>query len=193
MKAKKDVVASIKELPMMKVDKDYLFKDEHNKTVRFEDLFNGKDQLIVYHFMFGPNKDKGCPYCSSFVDTFPDFRELRDKNTSLVCVSRAPAEKLLPYKQVKGWTWPWYSTDGSSFNYDFHATHDESVLPIQHSFQSKGEIEASGEKAPSGDVGGISVFYKQNGQVFYTYADFEDDGAPMSTFTLLNMTPLGNQ
>ncbi|POR32993.1 Uncharacterized protein TPAR_06816 [Tolypocladium paradoxum] len=181
-------------LPMVKVDKPYVFKSQTNSNVTLEDLFGGKDQLIVYHFMFAPESEEGCRGCAHIGEALPDVRHMRFKNTNLVCISRAPPEKLEAFKALNGWTWPWYSSQGSDFNYDFHATNDESVGPIELNFRTKEEMEALGKTWYSGDVPGFSVFYKKGGDIFHTYSTFARGGDKfMPTLALLDMTPLGRQ
>ncbi|KAF5128592.1 hypothetical protein E5D57_009533 [Metarhizium anisopliae] len=181
-------------LPMVKVDKQYTFRDENGATATLGDLFQGKPQLIVYHFMFGPDEEIGCHGCSHTADALPDVRHLRFKDTNLVCVSRAPPEKLQAFKAANGWTWPWYSSQGTDFNYDFHATIDESVCPVEMNFRTKQEMEARGKRWWTGDVPGFSVFYKRDGDVFHTYSTWERGGDKiMPTLQLLDMTPLGRR
>ncbi|KND91869.1 hypothetical protein TOPH_03266 [Tolypocladium ophioglossoides CBS 100239] len=181
-------------LPMVKVDKPYVFKSQTNSKVTLEELFGGKDQLIVYHFMFSPESENGCRGCSHIGEALPDVRHLRFKNTNLVCISRAPPEKLQAFKSLNGWTWPWYSSQGSDFNYDFHASNDESRGPMELNFRTKEEMEALGKSWYSGDVPGFSVFYKKGGDIFHTYSTFARGGDKiMPTLALLDMTPLGRQ
>lgn len=113
----------------------------------------------------------------------------------MVVVSRAPFAKLDAWKQKIGWTFPWYSSEGSDFNYDFHATLDESVLPVQYNFASKAELEAKGQKwNVSGEQPGISVFYRQDGVVYHTYSAYSRGCEKMlGTLMLLDLTPLGRQ
>ena len=102
------------------------------------DLFEGRRQLIVYHFMFGPDWEQGCSACSASADEVSDglMDHLHTRNTTLAYVSRAPLAKIEAYKQSRGWTFPWYSSYGSDFNYDFHVTLDESVAPMQYNYRT---------------------------------------------------------
>ncbi|KAH8905855.1 DUF899-domain-containing protein [Coniochaeta sp. PMI_546] len=189
------LAAERRELPMVKVEKDYTFKGPDDKELSLADLFGDKDQLIVYHFMFGPDAEQGCKGCAFMGEHIPDLRHIRSKNTAMVVVSRAPFAKLDAWKQKIGWTFPWYSSEGSDFNYDFHATLDESVLPVQYNFASKAELEAKGQKwNVSGEQPGISVFYRQDGVVYHTYSAYSRGCEKMlGTLMLLDLTPLGRQ
>ncbi|KAL6869488.1 hypothetical protein ACO1O0_000814 [Amphichorda felina] len=181
-------------LPMVRVDKEYTFKDSAGKTRTLSELFEGNDQLIVYHFMFDPDDDEGCRGCCHIGESLPDVRHLRLKNTNLACVSRAPADKLEAFKRRNGWTFPWYSSGDSDFNYDLHATLDEKVTPIELNFRTKDELEKAGKTWPQGDVPGYSVFFKKDGSVYHTYSTFQRGGEKfLPTLALLDMTPLGRQ
>ena len=124
------VSAERRRLPMVKLEKVYLF-DSPGGRKRLADLFEDRRQLIVYHFMFDPDWDEGCPGCTSFVDALGDLSMLNDRDTTFALISRAPSAKLEAYKASRGWSIPWYSSFGSDFNYDFHVTFDESVAPVQ--------------------------------------------------------------
>ena len=134
------VNAERRRLPMVRLDKDYVF-DRAGGKARLLDLFEGRRQLIVYHFMFDPGWDKGCPGCTSFVDALGDLSMLRARNTTFVLVSRAPLAKLEAYKALRGWNLPWVSSYGSPFNYVFHVTHDEPVAPLEYNYRDKAELE----------------------------------------------------
>lgn len=127
-KARDSLNAERRRLPMVEIDKDYVLDGPHGKT-RLLDLFEGRPQLIVHHFMFDPDWEAGCPACSLAADNIGHFAHLHARNTSLALVSRAPLPKLQRYKERMGWNIPWYSSFDSDFNYDFHVTLDESVAP----------------------------------------------------------------
>ncbi|MFE0176467.1 DUF899 domain-containing protein [Streptomyces sp. NPDC059002] len=158
-------------LPMVEVDKEYYFEGADGKATLL-DLFDGRDQLIVYHFMFAPEWDAGCRSCSGFLDQIGHLAHLRARGTNLVAVSRAPFTKLLSFKARMGWTVPWYSTDGGDFNHDFHASFDEEPK----------------------DLPGINCFLRDGDRIFHTYATFARglDGLG-STTSLLDLTALGRQ
>jgi predicted dithiol-disulfide oxidoreductase (DUF899 family) len=117
-----------RELPWVPLDKDYEFDtDDGRKTLA--ELFDGRSQLLVYHFMFGPEYDAGCPMCSAGADTFNGaVPHLNARDVTFTCISRAPLEKLQASKRRMGWSFPWASSHGSDFNYHFHATHTEEQL-----------------------------------------------------------------
>ena len=133
--------AERRRLPMVKIEKDYVF-DGPNGKQGLKALFDGRRQLIVYHFMFDPKWDNGCPGCTSYVSALGDLSLLNDRDTTFVLVSRAPLPKLEAYKAQKGWSVPWFSSFGSDFNYDFHVTNDEKVAPIEYNYRNKAELEA---------------------------------------------------
>src|SRR5438477_7502193 len=127
-------------LPMVKLEKSYEFEGPQGRQSLL-DLFEGRRQLIVYHFMFDPEWEKGCPGCTGYVDALGDLSMLTVRDTSFALISRAPLAKLQAYKASKGWTFPWYSSVGTNFNYDFHVTLDENIAPPEYNFQSKAELE----------------------------------------------------
>jgi predicted dithiol-disulfide oxidoreductase (DUF899 family) len=117
-----------RELPWVRLDKDYSFETEDG-TKTLAELFDGRSQLVLYHFMFGPAYTAGCPVCSSGADTFNGaVPHLRARDVTFLCVSRAPLEKLQAYKQRMGWSFPWVSSQESDFNFDFGASHTEDEL-----------------------------------------------------------------
>src|SRR3984893_7028035 len=113
-------------LPMVKIEKDYAFDGPNGKQALCA-LFDGRRQLIVYHFMFDPEWDKGCSGCTKWVDALGALSRLNARATTWVLVSRAPLAKLDAYKAQRGWSIPWFSSFGSDFNYDFHVTLDANV------------------------------------------------------------------
>src|SRR3954463_10615198 len=113
------------ELPWVRIDKDYRFEIDEG-TTSLADLFGGRSQLLVYHFMFGPEYTAGCPSCSTIADGFDgSVVHLANHDVAFSAVSRAPLEKLQEYKQRMGWSFPWASSLDSDFNYDFHTSHTE--------------------------------------------------------------------
>ena len=124
-----------RQLPWVPVEGEYSFETEDG-TKSLADLFDGRSQLLVYHFMFGPAYEAGCPVCSSIADTLdPNAVHLRARDVTLICSSRAPLEKLQAYKRRMGWSFPWASSYGSDFNYDFNVTLDESVAPFVYNYR----------------------------------------------------------
>jgi predicted dithiol-disulfide oxidoreductase (DUF899 family) len=117
-----------RELPWVPVEKEYSFETEDG-TKTLAELFDGRSQLVVYNFMFGPRYAAGCPVCSSAADTFDGaVAHLRARDVTFLCVSRAPLERLQAYKRRMGWSFPWVSSEASDFNFDFGASHTEEEL-----------------------------------------------------------------
>jgi predicted dithiol-disulfide oxidoreductase (DUF899 family) len=192
--------AERRRLPMVRIGKDYVFEGPDGKASLL-DLFDGRSQLIVSHFMFDPSWDDGCPSCSAGADEMSDglLRHLHTRDTSLVYVSRAPLEKIERYKASKGWTFPWYSSYGTDFNYDFHVTLDESVAPIEYNFRTKSEHEQAGtayyvENDQPIEGPGMSCFVRDGDTVFHTYSTYAR-GAEQTggSYYFLDLTALGRQ
>src|SRR5215467_14314865 len=162
--------AERRRLPMVKIDKDYRFEGP-NGTARLLDLFDGRRQLIIYHFMFDPSWDDGCPSCTNLVDNTPlRLARINARDTSLILVSRAALAKLDAYKARMHWTIPWFSSFGSDFNYDFGVT------------------DAEGEKP------GLSVFLRAGEQVLHSYSTgWRGVDILLGTYNYLDLTPLGRQ
>ena len=155
-----------REMPAVKIEKDYVFEGPGGKASLL-DLFEGRTQLIVQHFMFDPAWEEGCPVCSYQADSVGPLAHLHARKTTYAAVSRAPISKIEPFRQRMGWTFPWYSSHGSDFNYDFHVTHDESVAPIEYNFRTAQELADRGEPwaARPGEQGGVSVFFRDGDTV----------------------------
>src|SRR5438270_5490476 len=132
-------------LPMVRVEKDYLFEGPSGRA-SLTDLFEGRTQLIVQHFMFDPSWDDGCPSCTAASDEISAglLEHLWARDTTLAVVSRAPLAKIERYKAKRGWTFPWYSSFGSPFNYDYHVTIDASVAPVMFNYRTLDELRAKG-------------------------------------------------
>ena len=189
------VSAERRRLPMVKIDKDYIFDGPEGKRSLL-DLFGGHRQLIVYHFMFDPEWDKGCPGCTGYVDSLGELSLLGDRDTTFVLISRAPLPKLEMYKAQRGWDVPWYSSFGSDFNYDFHATLDERVAPPEYNYRSKAELEQRGDEAYflKGEQHGLSVFFRVDDDVFHTYSSYARGVEGLTNgYSLLDVTPYGRQ
>ena len=189
------VSAERRRLPMVQLDKKYTFDGTEGKRSLL-DLFDGHRQLIVYHFMFDPEWDKGCPGCTGYVSSLGDLSLLDDRDTRFVLVSRAPLAKLEAYKAQKGWHRPWYSSFGSDFNYDFHVTLDESVAPVEYNYRSKAELERRNGEGhfPKGEAHGLSVFFRIDDDVFHTYSSYARGVEGLTNgYSLLDVTPYGRQ
>jgi predicted dithiol-disulfide oxidoreductase (DUF899 family) len=189
--------AERRRLPMVEIDKPYVFTGPDGEKSLL-DLFEGRLQLILVHFMFAPEWENGCPSCTAGTDEMSPglMRHVAIRDTTMVWVSRAPIEKLEAYKEKMGWTIPWYSSYGSDFNYDFHVTHDESYAPLEYNYRTKAEHEAAGtgyyfegEESP-----GMSVFLRVDDRVFHTYSSF-GRGAEWTggSYAFLDLTALGRQ
>jgi predicted dithiol-disulfide oxidoreductase (DUF899 family) len=156
-------------LPMVKIEQEYVFAGP-NGQASLLDLFEGRRQLILYHFMFGPDWDEGCEGCSMVVDNMGHPAHLHARDTARVLVSRAPLAKLEAYKARMGWTIPWYSSFDSDFNIDFGVTTDE------------------------GETFGLSVFFRDGDDIFQTYST-NGRGVEYlgSNWSYLDLTPFGRQ
>ncbi|MFF4499094.1 DUF899 domain-containing protein [Streptomyces sp. NPDC001401] len=165
--------AERRRLPMVEVHKEYVFEGGDGKAT-LPDLFEGRPQLVVYHFMFAPEWDAGCRSCSGFLDQIGHLAHLRARGTTFAAVSRAPYTKILPFKARMGWTVPWHSSYGSDFNRDFGVT-----------------LEHEGEWV---ERPGVSCFLRDGERVFHTYSTYERglDGLG-STTSFLDLTALGRQ
>ena len=187
-----------RELPWVPVEKEYSFETADG-TKSLAELFDGRSQLLVYHFMFGPEYEAGCPVCSSIADNLdPNEVHLRARDVTLVCSSRAPLEKLQGYKERMGWSFNWVSTVGSDFHRDLGFLHTEEELrPFL-----EGEIPPNVKQdadACGTDVAhyvaegpGLSAFALSDGTVYRTYATSARGLEPaMGYYGLLDRTPMG--
>lgn len=189
------VNAARRRLPMVKLDKAYVFDGPGGKT-RLLDLFEGRRQLIVYHFMFDPEWEKGCSGCTGFVNALGDLSLLHARDTSFALVSRAPLARLEAYKAEQGWRWPWVSSLDSDFNYDFHVTLDAAVAPPEYNYRSREELEArTGEPHfMSGECHGLSVFFRLGEELFHSYSTYARGCESLTdAYALLDRTPYGRQ
>jgi predicted dithiol-disulfide oxidoreductase (DUF899 family) len=190
-----------RELPMVEITKPYAFEGSSG-TASLLDLFEGRRQLIVQHFMFDPTWQEGCPSCPCDADSLGDLAHLHARDTTFVAVSRAPLEKIEPFRQRMGWTFPWYSSYGSDFNYDFHVTIDESVTPLEINFRSRQEWERPEhakshwllEQEQPFENPGVSCFLRDGDRVFHTYFT-TGRGAEWTggAYAFLDLTGLGRQ
>lgn len=177
-----------RELPWVKVDKEYVFDTEDGHQC-LSDLFEGRSQLIIYHFMFGPDWEQGCPSCSFWADNYHNIGiHLNQRDISLVTISRSPLEKLLAYKARMGWQCKWVSSLGNDFNWDYHVSFSPEEL-------ESGEVYYNYHMTqfPSTEAPGISVFYKnEKGEIFHTYSCYSR-GLDMlnGTYHLMDLAPKG--
>lgn len=172
-RARDALAAERRRLPMVRVEKEYVFEGPEGKASLL-DLFEGRRQLILYHFMFAPGVDgwpsAGCPGCSMFVDNVGHLAHLHARDTSFTLISRAPLDKIEPYKKRMGWALPWRSSAASDFNLDFGLTTDE------------------------GETFGLSVFLRDGTDIFRTYFTAGRGVEALgSVWTFLDLTPFGRQ
>ena len=158
-----------RELPWEAVGKEYVFEGPNGKET-LAGLFDGRNQLVVYHFMFGPDWDAGCPHCSRWADNFNGIIvHLNQRDVTLVAVSRAPYEKLVVYRQRMGWNFKWVSSFGTDFNFDYHVSFTPEEVNRKRAFHNF-KIKDPGVSEREG----VSVFYKDpKGKVFHTYSTYE--------------------
>jgi predicted dithiol-disulfide oxidoreductase (DUF899 family) len=179
------------ELPWVRVDKAYRFETDEG-SASLADLFRGRSQLLVYHFMFGPNYKAGCPSCSTIADAFDGFVvHLANHDVTLSAVSRAPLAKLQAYKQRMGWTFPWASSHGADFNFDFNVSITEEQQRkggVEYNYRRGGHaLDAAqipapvvqfaamcGTDAPAymRDRPGMSAFVQEDGVIYHTYSTY---------------------
>jgi predicted dithiol-disulfide oxidoreductase (DUF899 family) len=176
-----------RELPWEEVTREYVFEGPDGKLT-LPDLFDGLGQLVVYHFMFPPEWDAGCPHCSFWADTFDGAPvHLRVRDVSFTAISRAPIGKIAAYKRRMGWSFPWVSSAGSDFNYDFGA----SFTPAE--VAGHAPVFNYGSEPGFEDREGISVFARdEQGHVFHTYSTYARGiDAVNGAYQFLDLTPKG--
>jgi predicted dithiol-disulfide oxidoreductase (DUF899 family) len=175
-------------LPWVKVEKDYVFDGPGGKAT-LADLFDGSRQLIVYHFMFGPDWDEGCSHCSFWTDHYDGaLVHLRQRDTNLVLVSHAELKKLTAFKKRMGWKLKWYSSLGNDFNFDYHVSFTPEEIRSGSLFYNYAKHESDMDELP-----GLSTFYKDdNGDVFHTYSTYARGIDILNTtYHFLDLTALG--
>lgn len=174
-------------LPWVKVDKSYVFDGPRGKAT-LAGLFENRSQLIVYHFMFGPNDNEGCPHCSFWADNFDGIgAHLHDRDVTMVAVSRAPLTKIESFKKRMGWSFKWVSSGQSDFNHDYHV----SFTPEE--IRSEGAVYNYAKTKVREDREGISVFYKDRlDGVFHTYSCYARGIDLMNTaYNYMDLVPKG--
>ena len=189
-----------RELPWVPVENDYSFETEAG-TKSLAELFHGRSQLLIYHFMFGPPYDAGCTACSSITDTIdPNVVHLKARDVTTMLVSRAPLEKLQSYKKRMGWSIDWASTAGSDFNRDLGFAHTQEELrpflegevpPIVNQMAERSGTDAAGYVSESP---GLSAYTLADGVVYRTYVTTARGLEPaMGYYGLLDRTPMGRR
>jgi len=187
-----------RELPWVRIDEEYRF-DTEDGTKTLAELFAGRSQLLLYHFMFGPAYEAGCPVCSSAADTFNGaVPHLNARDVTFSCVSRAPLDKLQAYRRRMGWTFPWASAAGSDFNFDFNASHTQEELAPFLESGNLGPVPTIAEQCGTDPAGYLteapvlSAFALADGAVYHTYSTTARGLEPlMGYYPLLDRAPLG--
>ncbi|WP_083198247.1 DUF899 domain-containing protein [Pararhizobium polonicum] len=177
-------------LPWVKVDKTYTFDTPAGKKT-LADLFDGRSQLMIYHFMFGPDWEAGCPGCSFLSDHIDGtLAHLNHHDVTYVTVSRAPLDKIEAYKKRMGWKFPWVSSFGSDFNFDYHVSFTREELESGKVFYNFRDI--SGDQA-NDELPGMSAFIRDEaGNVYHTYSDYARGGEEiLTTLMILDRAPKG--
>jgi predicted dithiol-disulfide oxidoreductase (DUF899 family) len=180
--------AERRELPWVKVDKQYVFDGPNGKET-LADLFNGRSQLIIYHFMFGPGWEQGCPSCSFVSDHIDGANwHLPQRDVTLLAVSRAPLPAIEAFRQRMGWGFKWVSSYGNDFNHDYHVSFTPDEMARGEVYYNYGMEQFPSEEAP-----GVSVFYKDpSGAIFHTYSAYAR-GLDMliGAYNYLDLAPKG--
>ncbi|GAA3238599.1 DUF899 domain-containing protein [Streptomyces sp. XM83C] len=172
-RAREALNAERRRLPMVEIEEEYVFEGGDGKATLW-DLFEGRDQLVVHHFVFAPEADAGCPGCAAFLDQIGHLAHLHARGTSFVVVSRAPYPKILPFKARMGWALPWYSSGGTDFDRAFGAP-----------------VERGGERA---ERAALSCFLRDRDRIFHTYTTYGRGlDALGSATSLLDLTALGRR
>ncbi len=182
--------AERRRLPMVRVEKKYEFEGTEG-PVTLAGLFGDRSQLIVQHVMFQPEWEAACPGCTASIDVIPErlLDQVHSRDTSFVLVSRAPLARLEAYKAARGWVVPWYSSAGSDFNYDFHATLDKSRGSVDYNYR---DMSAKLEDGEEEDVPGFSCFLRDGGEIFHTYSAYaRGTEVTVPAYALLDMTAFG--
>src|SRR5438552_7058253 len=177
-----------RELPWVKIDKDYVFDGPDGKET-LADLFDGRSQLIVYHFMLGPGWEEGCKSCSYLADHFDGANwHLPHRGVTLVVISRAPFSEIEPFKKRMGWRFKWVSSSGNDFNFDYHVSFTKEEEAKGQVYYNYGMEEFISEELP-----GLSVFYKnEDGEVFHTYSTYARGlDILVGAYNFLDLVPKG--
>lgn len=185
----RDALSALRrEMPWVKIEKSYVFDGPSGK-VSLADLFDGRSQLAVYHFMLGPDWKEGCPSCSYLADTFDGIApHLAARDTTLVAVSRAPFAQIQQFQKRMGWRFRWVSSNSTGFNYDFHVSFTKDEMAKGKVYYNFGMNEFPSEEGP-----GASVFYKDGkGNIFHTYSVYARGlDILLGAYNWLDLTPKG--
>ncbi|RSM84540.1 DUF899 domain-containing protein [Kibdelosporangium aridum] len=185
-KARDALSAQRRRLPMVEVTKDYVFEGAKG-NVSLLDLFEGRRQLLVYHFMWRFDEGQGCPSCSYVIDNLGHLSHLHARDTSFAVVTRGPFSEADAFRKRMGWDVPWFSSHGSDFNYDFDVSLDPAVKPPVYNFQPF-DVDQPGEGP------GLSAFIRDESRVFHTYSTYARGlDALVGTYQYLDFTAFGRQ
>jgi predicted dithiol-disulfide oxidoreductase (DUF899 family) len=187
-RARDELSALRRELPWEAVTKEYVFEGPQGRQ-RLAELFDGRSQLIVYHFMFAPEWEVGCPHCSHWADNFNGgIVHLNHRDVTMVAASRAPYAKLAAYRARMGWSFKWVSSGGSDFNFDYRVSFTPRELEAHRAFYNY-----TWQDPDVGEREGVSVFFKDDeGRVFHTYSAYARGIDIFNTdYNLLDLTPKG--
>ena len=195
-RARDELSAARRRIGAVEIEKSYVFEGPDGQATLL-DLFEGRRQLIVDHYMFDPRWDEGCTSCAGRVEQYGNLAYLHARDTTMAVVSRAPLAKIEAFKRERGWTFPWYSSHGSDFNYDFHVTLDERVAPIEYNYRTAAEHAEHGQpldfEQPF-ELHGTSCFLRDGDRVFHTYSTYARGTEQVGgTHYYLDMTALGRQ
>jgi predicted dithiol-disulfide oxidoreductase (DUF899 family) len=177
-----------RDLPWERVEKSYVFEGSNGKE-NLSDLFDGRSQLIVYHFMFAPDWDAGCPHCSHWADNFDRvIVHLNQRDVTMIAVSRAPYSKLIVYEERMGWNFKWVSSFDNDFNFDYQASFTPGQLAEKRAFYNFVEQDPGVSERE-----GVSIFYKdRKGDIFHTYSTYARGIDMMNVdYQYLDLVPKG--
>ena len=177
-----EVAQARRDLPWVKIDSDYTFENESGDKSLAE-LFDGRSQLIVYHFMYGDGWEEGCKHCSFWADQYDTIRmHIGARDVAMAVVSRAPWQDFAAFKKRMGWQFPWYSSSGTSFNLDFHVSFEEPGVGY-YNYSETGV----GQEMP-----GLSVFARDDNHIYHTYSCYSRGLDPLNaTYQMLDLVPNG--
>ena len=194
-KARDELAAERRRLPMVEVTADYRFIAADGGARTLFDLFEDRHQLIVDHYMFDPDWEDGCMSCACRVDQYGNTAHLHERDTTIAVVSRAPIKKIERWKHKMGWTFPWYSSYGSRFNFDFGVSFDDTVDDPHYNYCSAAELKTKyGLAELPSELHGTSVFLRIEDRVFHTYSTYARGTEQVGgTHYYLDMTALGRQ
>ena len=190
-RARDEISAARRRLPMVRVETPYAFEGPDGATSLL-DLFEGRRQLIVYHFMFEPGWEEGCPSCSYLADNATGaVLHLAARDTAFAVISRAPFAAIDAFRRRMGWEFTWVSSHGTDFNYDYAVTLDEARGATEYNFEDARAKRAEG-RLWMDELPGLSVFLRDGDEVFHTYSTYSRGlDTLLNTYNYLDLTPLG--